>query len=549
MGLSACSTPATELIPSATISITPDHNPTTLSPTIILSPSATPTLTWTPTPFPTFSGTWSPTQTLTSRPVSPIIWGDWLGTPVVIEDFHGYWSPTANALVGVQAATVITGTLALSGAPDFTLQPFHFEQAEGAIYNPSWSPDGQSILFGAPNNNRGGFILDIWSKLWVIDRNGSNLRLLPGNFRAISFPFWMDRTTVVVTSYSGGGHESVSEINYLTGEELVDDTLNYFFMGMPQGGFLPVNSGEDYNAHILTRVQQVQPPLCQENCYTVEFPRQQINASGYPNTYFEDWLPGRQVALINVFRGRELATRLFLWDLATNDVSTLIPGGISAHFSRDGQNLLFTTMGPYSLYTSTITSELTLDPISDSGTIYLQLMDFSEHKVLMSLPSITWDKFWDTPRGDFNVAWFSPDGHYLAFQSLGSVVTGESGWPSAIDSGDTAHTYLNILDLRQKKLIYSFPAPHYWREISWAPTSDKLIFRNLYDEWMLIDLSTMELLPITVRNGWQISENPTWSYDGHYLSLTTRLPIHEYDPGLSMNRTYVFNLSQPRDIR
>jgi len=258
-------------------------------------------------------------------------------------------------------------------------------------------------------------------------------------------------------------------------------------------------------------------------------------------------LPGNQVALINVFNWTELASRLFLWDLDTDDVSTLIPGGISAHFSPDGQNLLFTTMGPYSLYTSTITGELTVDPISDSGTIYLQLMDFPERQVLMSLPSITWDKFRDTPRGYFNVAWFSPDGHYLAFQSRGSVVTNESGWPSAIDPDDATHIYLNILDLRQKKLIYSFVGPQYWSEIGWAPTSDKFIYRNPYNEWMLIDLSTMELLPITVRNGSLISENPAWSYDGNYLSLTTRLPINEND--LSMNRTYVFNLSQPRDAK
>jgi len=281
MGLSACNTPATELIsPSVSITITPDHNPSTLSPTSTPYPSASQTVTVTPTPFPTFSGTWRPTQTPTTRPVSPIIWGDWLGTPVVIEDFYGYWSPTANELVGVQAATLTTGTLALSGAPDFTLQPFHFEQAENVWYSPSWSPDGQSILFGVPFKIFANSPLDCWSNLWAIERDGTYLRQLFGNYETIDIPLWMDRTTVVVTGDVGGGHRTVSEINYLTGEELVDDMLNYFYMGTPQGGYLPVNSGEDYNTHILTRVQQVRPPLCQENCYTVEFPLQQINASG-----------------------------------------------------------------------------------------------------------------------------------------------------------------------------------------------------------------------------------------------------------------------------
>jgi hypothetical protein len=69
---------------------------------------------------------------------------------------------------------------------------------------------------------------DFTSSLWAIDKNGSNLRQLPGSYRGLDFPWWMDPRTVVVTSYIGGGGEVISEIDYLTGKVLIEDLLHNY---------------------------------------------------------------------------------------------------------------------------------------------------------------------------------------------------------------------------------------------------------------------------------------------------------------------------------
>jgi hypothetical protein len=99
----------------------------------------------------------------------------------------------------------------------------------------------------------------------------------------------------------------------------------------------------------------------------------------------------------------------------------MAPGGVNARFSPDGQNLLYTTICPSSIYTATNSGALALDPIPNIGTVYLQLMNIKDHKETISIPAMTLDEFHNLERADFNFARFSPDGRYLAFQSLGSV--------------------------------------------------------------------------------------------------------------------------------
>ncbi len=494
---------------------------------------------FTPTLTPSPIHNISPIATSTSEQI--ISWGKLLGEPIVIKDFYGTWSPTSDELVGIHFTSRITGTLSLISAPEFRVQSYSSPQTRDVLYNPTWSPDGQSILFGVPYKDNGGSILDIDSYLWVIDRNGSNLRQLPGNYPGIDFPAWADRTTAVVTSFSGGGHVSVSEIDYLTGKKIIDDTVGYFFMGSPRGEYLPINSGEDNQVHIFSRELSYQPG-CQLYCFTRQFPNQMIDEPNYFNTSFEDWFPEKIAAVVNAFRGDGTGTRLFLWDLGSNNVSTLIPGGISAHFSPDGQNLFFTTLGPYSQYSSSITDNLVLDPISNSTTVYLQLMKYPIKEVLISVPAITWEEFQNTPRGYSNVAWFSPDGRYLAFQSLGNLTLDKNGWPNGVESTHTGYVYLNILDLTINKLVYTISDFTSWIDLAWSPVSNQLIYRNTAREWMMLDLSKLEVAPITTTGGSAIFETPEWSNDGRYLSVTTMPPLYkESEEEILM---YIFELLQ-----
>lgn len=76
----------------------------------------------------------------------------------------------------------------------------------------------------------------------------------------------------------------------------------------------------------------------------------------YDGAFFEDWQSGTHNALIHLMGGNEttMAYRIFNWNVDTDQVSTIIPGGLHARYSPDGQSLLFTTIEPSSIYTTTI---------------------------------------------------------------------------------------------------------------------------------------------------------------------------------------------------
>jgi hypothetical protein len=90
-----------------------------------------------------------------------------------------------------------------------------------------------------------------------------------------------------------------------------------------------------------------------------------------------------------------------------------------------------------------------------------------------------------------------------------------------VNPGDAEHTHLNIVDLHENKLLYSLPDPNPGHKLIWSPVSDKLIYRDDADGWILVDLSKMEVLPVTMGGGKQVDKKPAWSFDGRYLGNNT----------------------------
>ncbi len=522
--LTACTAPAAA---SPTPALYPSVTPTaSLAATSILTPTIA--ITPTRTPRPTKKAT--PTQTLipTETPPSPLKWADAFPSPVILDGFTGVWSPVANEMVGIQGTAEYTGTLTLVSAPDFNPRFFQFDNARNAWWHSTWSPNGQILVFGIHSSGYGDISIDHSSDIWAVKRDGSGLKMLSEGYRGLDFPWWMDEQTVVATSYNGGGHEIIDEIDVISGQELVSDLVHVFYMPRPQGIYLPVVSGEAMvTTYIVTRDWQGQSPLCSpENCYTREFPLGEIDFSNpLMDTYFEDWQPNTLEALISVagYTNDNNYVRLFLWDITTDKITAMMPGGMNARFSPDGKNLLFTTIGASSAYSDDITStSFILDKVPDENTIYLQLMNLQDRQVLLSLPMMLQKNYWNIPREYFSAAQFSADGHFLAFLTTGPLQLDDQGWPVRVNASNPAAVYLNVLDLQNRRLVYSFPNVEYYLQLYWSPTSDCLVYQDAAQNWNLVDLAHETILPITQAGGWQL-DDPSWSYDGHYLSFPTRV--------------------------
>lgn len=508
-----------------------------------LIPTATPT--YIPnTTLPTKQG---PTPTQTPTPVPQVVWADALKKVSKLHSRSGEWSPTANTYLYVLNEYVFDDVdVQLVMAPLF--EPYtianHFSYDDTFF----WAPDGQTIFFHT-------FLPDDMHidgrPLWSTDLAGNNPQIIARNWFAtghVDVKGWLDSQTVVISHYFGG-LTSISAYNISTAKWLDMSAGVHGDAFAPQHGYIPVTSD----------TAQADPRLMVigERFRDVEYQRAGGNlrllppynniSIDYSISQFEDWLGDSNQILVfwghmqEVYGKGPLETNLLLWDVDKNSLRLLAPGGVGGKFSPDGKYMAYMTFGPVPLNQ---TANPTAIPTDEAKTepLYLQLLDMSSNKVILSLPSFSDSDYLDFifHKHQFLYAKFSSDSRYLAFVTPGEIETDANHWSLRV-TNDPSHRYIHVLDLQTKQVIWS-ALSNGGPELSWSPDNMHLLFQNQDNNWFLYSTSHQNAIPVTKDHG-SVAVQPAWSYDGQYFRFFTCPPL---DDGVScrLTNTVIFSIAE-----
>lgn len=311
---------------AALSSCSPQKSPTPSEPTKEPQPTTAPLVTSTRNPAKAATPTNTSTPTISPTTIPETRWSTEIPQPIQIQNFTGSWSPVSNSIGGVlRHDHLTTGTLALAAAPAFSTTILDSEHQDRVLPEITFSPDGSQIFYGvspAPS--------DVDLVIWI---SGEMLRLEVGSGKIIPTGFtfleglgfwgWMDEHTPVFTSYSGGGHESITAWNYGTGKVVLQDTLPVYSFGDLHFPYAAIN-GCETNCIAFVMLPYPRPGLrdkpCLITCQSAFFPSQQVTSS-HPDSvesFSQDWLPETNQLLVAVRdngNGDQPKAGLVLWDV------------------------------------------------------------------------------------------------------------------------------------------------------------------------------------------------------------------------------------------
>ncbi len=540
IALAGCSqaTPAPTLLPVPTVSKTPTAT-STLTPTLTQTPTATqkPTRTSTPTP------------TKTATP--PLSWSDALTLVAVLENFYGTWSPIENKLAGVFYDASQIGSIALASAPDFDVQMVDIGGGNMAGGYASWRPDGQWILFPGPREAWMDAGVGEMSDLWSMDSNGQNPKrmLADRSFRWLGFSGWMDLQTLLLSEYSGGGHTVHYLVDFPSGNVINETWIHAGETFKATNRYIPgvITLVENSALFVITRDHQPQTQDFLGNEYVRYFPSNQVNlTSNSQYFFFQDWMPDTYKMLVAWFAPdssgyKILSSQLLLWNVETDEVTSLASGGVDGRFSPNGKYLAYVTLDPNELSKTSPGNLPSLEPIPENAMPYLQLVDVNNQKMIFGLPVISQKNTLDYnfPVYETDMA-FSPNNRYLTFLTPGTLQLDEKGFPLEVTLGNENIAFINIFDLQEQKIIGSFPGServfrYSSTNFKWSPTSAHLLYLDRTNNWQVFALLQNTSISITQSGGF-LASAPTWSFDGQYL--TFRVRQDPYEPASTW--TYLF---------
>ncbi len=533
--LSACAAVASPTATSASAATS------TIGPTAILA-----TITSTP----------GPTKNPSPTSLSPLVWAEPFDKHVELKAFTGEWSPTANEMAGIESTSrpidfqENTDTLILASAPAFVATVLDDAHKNTTIGSLIWSLDGQKVFYGIYRSRE---VVRSFGTLWSIARDGTDaVEITDWSGGAVG---WMDARTLVYTGYNGGGESHVGALDVLKNLSVTGDFVTASIEKL-HPRYIPVVGCRGFcNVCVLPKtVGASQAPndsrvyVCQsEPGYPTDlrpFPRPKT----YPDTIdtiFQDWQVGTNNMLI-LAQGEmsnKPVSRLLLWNVDTDRVTSPALGGLFGRFSPDGKLLAYITSGPFDQYTEKNAQNVLVDITIPDEKQYLQIMNVSTRQIMLHVSvktsiredySLSSSQKFTKPNG----LSFSPDGRYLAFVTDGFVTLKNAHFPTDVIFSDTDRVYLNVLDLQEEKLILSMPGR---ASILWAPTSDKFICTNFNGNWQLFELSSNTLSSITQINGDQLIY-PAWSYDGSYLSFSSDFYA---SAAAGITKTYILDTSSP----
>lgn len=514
-----------------------------LAPTSTISQTAIPT---TVTPKP------GPTKKPSPTPLPPLVWAEPFSKHIELNGFTGEWSPTANEMVGVESPSrpidfqENTDTLVLASAPAFAsiiLDNAHKNTIMGSLI---WSLDGQNVFYGIYRSRE---ISRSFGTLWSIARDGTHpVEITDWSGGAVG---WMDARTLVYTGYNGGGESHVGALDVLTNLSVAGDMVSASIEKLHPRYIPLVGCRPACNTCVLPKMTDDSPAPNGSMAYSCQsepgypthmrlFPRPKT----YPytiDTIFQDWQAGTNNMLI-LAQGDvsdEPVSRLLLWNVDTDRVTSLALGGQFGRLSPNGKLLAYITSGSSDQYTEKNAQNIPIDITIADEKQYLQIMNVSTRQIMLRVPVKTHKRDENSLSDDRELILpdelsFSPDGRYLTFTTDGPITLKDAHSLTEAVLADSTEAYLHILDLQEEKLTQSMPAKG---AILWAPTSDKFIC-NDNGNWQFFELSTHAIRPITQRNGDHLVY-PAWSYDGSYLSFSLDYYAAE---AAGTNKTFILNL-------
>ncbi len=474
---------------------TPENTPTPVA-TWTTSPTPRPTQMLTPTTTPNPNLTWSEEVTLIRQLDAPF------------SQLH--WSPAANEVVfGCTDYPFHETEIYMAIAPEFTpikITPPDFECP--TFFYILWAPDGQHLAITAADLDislslPGSFPVDE-SNIWLIDTEGNHVDIhFPIRGRFADPVGWATPLILVYTEYYSGGEGTFFMADVDSGDLLASLSLH---------SSSPVPGGKDYVAIKHTpmahSVSAIPIGLAGDLTVQARVRHLSLTLPIIPATEEQTWLrdiqsqfitwrPGTNEMLV-LTAPREVIepVQLQLWRVEEDELTLIDTEGVCGRFSPDGSLLAYRTLHP------------------DGAK--LQVRDMETDQIFLELPS---------PDEPHEVKWFnaetctlhasfSPNGRYLAVLIPGQLEIFDDN--SLVLLSIDSHLHLYVVEIETLEII-AVPGMVNTTP-DWSPSSHQFLYRDHDNQWLLYDITTERLIPLTVSNG-DLAGWPQWSFDGRYLSF------------------------------
>lgn len=463
--LAACTvtndpTPQAPLAEVATATPSPSSTPTaTMSLVETAMPTSTPTATYLPSP----------------TPLPPLVWSEGINFVAQVEGFNGStvtWSPTRSEFIATTCwnfdleAAIFHFIGPSFEQIDITPLGFSCELPDDV----AWTFDGEKILHSDTfpedhPNHPSNYNYDN-SAIWIMNRDGSEYQ--PVNFdeaygRYLVFSDWLDSETLVYKYYCGGGYDCVVKLNVKTGQRL-STTVVHIGDGFQAGkDYVATNNGMNFDSNttavsIMDKVIHSEPSL-EEAKYMICL---SMNCFGHP-------LPCILSPCIEEnsrFEDSLPGTNQMLVVTWPAEEFLLLPGNFD-------------------------------DRINPEVNTQLQLWDVDGQKLTPLVDDAIFGRF-------------SPDGRFLAYQTL------------------LPTSRFHIMDFESRQVIHTFPSAEPTLEpriaasnapYLWSPDSTKIVFRDSQGNLTVLTVAYGSLTPLSLSGGERL-QNPQWSYDGRFLSVS-----------------------------
>lgn len=395
--------------------------------------------------------------------------------------------------------------LTLHDPPSFESQVLYSKEIDCdplVSHDFSWSPDGKLIVFNGPYE--GLQSISDYSQSWVTDLDTAGAFEVADQLgRFVTYLGWMDSTTLITSSYSGGGN---SLVRFRDIANSVETGSSYIYgpIYTPNDSYLPVAIDRGFGAlHLVALSRFAQGDLFTPFAgATTQFPLYSTTIS----SEFMDWRARTQFMLVRIVtfdaedRAPQASTLVF-WEVDTGDMPLSVPNAVYGRVSPDGRWFAYMQAPPNS-------SESQFGDC-EPGETELNIMDLWVQQVKATLlVDFSCDFFSSTSLPFEPLFAFSPDGSKLAY-----IHTSHG------DDGPAGAKSVYVIGMPDPVPITTFDAD----ELSWSPSGRFAIVKLTGNEYVLHDLSTGESATFIPEIG-QSSFQFEWAPSETYVAVLRRAP-------------------------
>ncbi len=489
--------------------VPPTTLPNTPTSTATPAPSRTPMPTDVPLPtlFATVTRTPEPTITpwpsATPRPTidfnRELVWTDEVK---VVNQFIGsqiMWSPSHDEFVYVVEPKEGYSRILFTDAINF--QPFDITPTELSPYiNLLWHPSGDYFFLSAEPIDIETFAWGSPHK-WKVQRTDPEIAYLgQGSY----YWGWLNDNLRVSERRIGTGIFSIGIFNVETDEGIAstnfdghvqDVSLNYVILGWEPWNY--------YTTVAILAQESISPDYADWEFGTyIKFLASPFDdGNKRPFNRFADVLPGTDQILVFTWEegisdplgliSGSVPANLQLWDVETDTLTMVAPGGIYGRYSPNGRYLVYLTL--------------------QTDSPQLHVLDQTTGEILF-----TQSAFAEADRDNAEVkayTTFSPNGRFLTFfnpaHELIIYDLENSEFLAPLTAVSTAILWspdrIGFLSQDVKPL--------------WSPDSSRFVYQNPTAGLSIFDTRNRTIYPLAISGSDRLLD-PQWSFDGTYLSVT-----------------------------